>query len=367
MIIAGTPLPRSDHPLARAICQAAFRHAARAWDGGEAYGVATKAHGIAALANALRIESAEGAVKSYLARARIGNAPSVATCVHRYLAVKAGEGCREISISNHRICLARFCGRFGKHQPCAVTPVEIAAYLNQWPSETTRGSVWLVLREFFRWMVGIGLVQRNPVAAAMMRPRPTGDRHTFYKAAEARFILRSAIGTDQIGYWALTLFSGLRSAEISKLSKEADPWRWFDLREQVIHVPAHAAKVRARRSPMHPTLVAWLQWLREGGRPLWPKNCYLVTHRLRREIVARRLGVPVQNVPRRFNRMGFSNMARRAFIAHGLAQKGASYEEVARRAGNSENVIRCFYRRFVTRAKADLYFGLTPQRILASP
>lgn len=112
MIIAGTPLPRSDHPLARAVCHAALRHAVRAWDGGGTCGVATKAHGIAALANALRLGSAEGAVKSYLARVQIGNAPSVAACVHRYLAIKAGEGCRDITISNHRISLARFCGSF---------------------------------------------------------------------------------------------------------------------------------------------------------------------------------------------------------------------------------------------------------------
>ena len=109
---------------------------------------------------------------------------------------------------------------------------------------------------------------------------------------------------------------------------------------------------------MHPTLIPWLHFLHANARPFWPRRPALIAA-LRRQILLRRdPGLPV-----RYNRAGYSNLARRAFITYSLAEPHASYAETARRAGNSELIIRRYYRRPATPAQAAAYFNLTPSAL----
>ncbi len=352
-------MPGPGSAVAAAVCRAALRHACRTGR--------LPIHGhdpvleTVSLTAAYGLPSAEATLRAYVAQSLHASAPTVQDCVRQFMAVKAGEGCRLITLHGYRSCLRSFAKRFGARRPGTISALELADHLNHWESPTTRGNHWLKLREFYRWLIAVRYAWANPVPAAMAHPLPLGHRGLFYTPAEAGGILRRTFDTDQIGFWVLALFSGLRSMEIKRLSQQDNPWSWFNPLGRVIAVPAHAAKVKHRHSPMHPILPPWLEWLRRENRPFWPKNSERVLTQQRREVIGLRLGVPPDQVPERFNRLGYSNMARRAFITYGLALKGASYAEVARRAGNSENVIRVFYRRFATRQEAEAYFQLTPE------
>ncbi|MBP6505952.1 MAG: hypothetical protein KA257_00175 [Opitutaceae bacterium] len=283
--------------------------------------------------------------------------------IDTFLRSKARDGSSRETVSGYRKLLGILARDFGDRRIDLILPSEMASFLAQWRQPNTLCSYWRLAFHFFGWTAAMGYRQSNPVSRAMPRPVPTGGGGCYFTAKEARFILRQTMDTDEIGFWVLALFSGMRIVEIRRLQREAEPWRWFRVEDGIIDIPACAGKMRARRAAMHPVLTAWLQWMRQSERPFRPQNLLKGVRGLRRQVVARRLGVKVAIVPKRYNRLGYFNMARRAFISHALKLPGASYQEIAQRAGTSESMVRKYYRRPVTKQQAREYFYLIPNRI----
>jgi integrase len=292
-----------------------------------------------------------------------GAAPTFSDCIPVYLQSRINEGLQPLSIANDRAFLGAFARRFGDQPPGQIAPDEIATYLAQWSNQNSVRTYQMRAYTFFDWAVRMRYAVVNPILR-LAPIRPTQGRGRHYTPSEAGFILRQAVNTSLIGFWVLTLFSGMRISEIKRMRLAADPWRWFGLDHKYIDVPAANGKIRARRAAIHPTLWLWLKWLKARGQPLWPR---LLEHQLgaqKRKLIARSQGVPEARLPLYPNRLGYFNQGRRSFITYQLALPGASYLAVARCAGTSENMIRRYYRRDATLSEANAYFEHTPERIV---
>ena len=148
----------------------------------------------------------------------------------------------------------------------------------------------------------------------------------------------------------------MRTSEICRLQGMAMPWSLVRIGDRVIEVPAGNSKTRRRTIRINPVLRAWLRILKIEGVPFFPSaNPGQKIRQLRLRVLnqSREPGPLV----------GIFNMGRRSWIFYRLALPGASYAGVAASAGNSERMIRKYYRRRVTRRTARAYFHLTPDRI----
>ena len=282
-------------------------------------------------------------------------APLIRDCAREFLWSKANANRRPDTMNGYKTALTRLACRFGDRQPSAVTPRDIFDFLRPWRQPNTRSGWYHRLSTFFEWLVMKKYACTNPVAAGT-KPRGTGGNGSIYTPEEARELLRRARNTDQLGFWVLSLFAGMRTSEIERLQALASPWSLVRLGDAVIEIPAGHSKSRRRTIRMTPVLREWLRVLRRQGRPFHPSNDGA------RKI--RRLRYAVLREFRGSRRLtGAFNMGRRSFISYRLALARASYAEVAATAGNSERVIRKYYRRPVTRESARAYFRLTPARV----
>jgi len=286
----------------------------------------------------------------------IKEAPTLDTCRVEYLEMKALTGVRPPSLKGHRAGLAQFCARFGLRKPCEITPGDIAGFLGRWELSTTRASCSRRLYSFFAWMVTKGYAAHNPLQL-LPRPEFRAGSKDMYQAKEVRDILCRTWQTDQLGYWVLALFAGIRTTEIERIQASPNPWEFVRMNDGVVDIPAWLAKNRRRVIPINPTLRAWLRIVQLRRIPFFPKDAAKKIRRVRNTVLRMtRAG----NVPQ------CANMARRSYINYRLALPEASFAEVGQEAGNREPTLRKFYRRPTTRAAALEFWALTPRRIGAT-
>jgi hypothetical protein len=279
-------------------------------------------------------------------------APWLAGASAEFLAHKAAEGCRPATYVAYRAGLRRFAARTGNRPLVEITASDINAFLARSRHPITKRAAWIVLHRFFVWALRMRYRGDNPMEQAT-RPRLVVSRDgLIFTPAEARTILCRAKHTDAIGYWALALFSGLRTEEIKRLQRYPAPWALVRLSAGIIEVPSAMAKRRARVIPLLPVLRPWLQWIKRRRVPFYPPHGRMKISRLRRETLAHR-GARLSAAARQ-------NMARRSYICYRFGLPQASYGAIAAAAGNTEPTIRKYYRRTVTAVAAHEYFSLTP-------
>lgn len=279
-------------------------------------------------------------------------APSFRVCMAEYLQWKRNTNVRACTIHEYSSGLRRLGEYLGDRPLSAVTSRDIVDFLRPWTQPVTRHGWYRRLMTFFGWLVLKKYVPSNPVAELIKPPRHGGSG-TCLTLAEAQELLHRARHTDQIGYWALSLFAGMRTTEIKRLEAYSTPWSLVRLEDNMIEVPTGHSKTERRVIPISPVLRAWLLLVRRRGAPFYPNYSS-----------AQQIGVLRRSLIRQYRRIsglkGAFNLGRRSYISYRLALPRASYAETAIAAGNSERMIRQYYRRTVTRADARAYFNLTP-------
>lgn len=292
-------------------------------------------------------------------------APKLEQCVAEFLVTKRCEGVRAPSLRTYRSQLAKLVAQFGGEQPLAVTPKRFLEFFASLPSGSTRVALWRAASTFFRWTVRQRYAFDNPVELAVRRPcAGEGAQRFIFTPAETASVLRRAKHTPEIGFWVLALFSGLRVNEIRGLGAQDDPWACFNLDAGLISLPKSLAKTRGRQIRISPVLRQWLKWVQFTHSPLHPPNrpakCQWIRTLLvrTRGRIAKELDLPEGRRDERFY-----NIARRTYLSYRLALPGASYAEVSGEAGNSESVLRKYYRLQVSRRDALRYFRLFPGRL----
>lgn len=314
-----------------------------------------QAHGVSSILEAVRTYVTDHGVAC--------RAPRLPDCVEEFLVLKRAEGRAPSTLCGYTSKLRRFATEFSTRRPAELPPAELGQFLRRAEHPKTRLDWWNTLQTFYKWCVGVKYIAENPVPRVMMRPRSTAGAGLVLTPPEARTILTAVRDTDQLAFWCLGLFAGLRSTELRRLSREPDPWSIVRLESRVIDLPDHITKSGPRLVPISATLDAWLKLCRERECPFFPPNHFLKLRTLRELVLSPRTRVleaahRARGATYRGPIWGY-NIARRSHISYRLAA-GAIYSAVAREVGNTEAIIRSNYEHRVPGADAHAFLALTP-------
>jgi hypothetical protein len=315
-----------------------------------------------------QVPSLLDAVRAFRLRHAVNQAaPLVPECVEEFLTAKKVEGRSPVTLFGYTAQLRRFAATVGHLRPGEVTDAALQAAVLTPAHPRTRLTLWHTLRTFFRWCVSMRYVNADPLPRAVTKPRPPPGARLVLKVPEAAAILQHVAGTDQLGFWVLALFGGLRTEEIRRLQREAYPWEYVRLDDHVIDLPDHVTKTRARRVPMQPVLREWLKIVRAGNLPLMPRGHFTKCRTLRERILAPRVAAAraahLARAPGYRPPIWGYNIARRTYISYRIRLAGASYADVSEEVGNSEEILRAVYVQRTSRAEARAYFALTPAAV----
>ena len=288
-------------------------------------------------------------------------------------------------IRRRAVNLCKFLG--GDSKPAsAATPQDVSAFFASLKTgRQDRTNYRRVSNRWLGWAARNGWLPENPVAPAPKgkakeKPRTRGKAVTL-SPAEARGLLKSAIESGDlqvVSHLAISLFAGLRPEEfrgrikINKVSRTVTT-DWEDLREGMVHVKEECSKVRmGRQFDAHPTLTAWLNWIREQAPegslkgPIlsgywtarWRKWRQKHAKELLGNMSGRGKGIePGTMIDRR-------DVLRHTFGSCRLADT-KSATETAMEMGNSPDVVLQYYYDYKSLGKiATEFWSLTPSEVM---
>jgi len=243
------------------------------------------------------------------------SAPTIGACLDGFYIAKRVGKCASRTLHVYRLRLDRFASQFGSRQARSVTGKELAEYLAQWPNVSTRLTHWDTISTFFNWMVERRYLLENPLLKATYRPKKRKDARLIFTPDETRQILSAVKNTDQAGFWALSLFAGMRAREIMWLQEQPAPWKLVDRRRGVIDLSGYEAVWQRRRIPILPVLRAWLDWIKAFEVPFCPPNHWNKFKALRASVLPHRCPGSISASQGKSAPAKITAMARRSFIA----------------------------------------------------
>jgi integrase len=264
---------------------------------------------------------------------------SVAKAIEELVASKEAAGrsvqyCKDL---RHRL------SRLGKDFPSAtlatITTGDLDAWLTALPvAPGTRNTFRRDIRTLFSFAEKRGYCQAS-VAKNTERATDEDKPAAILTPTQASNLLGKC-GDDLIPYVSISLFAGLRAAELQKLD-----WTEIDLAEGHIEVTAAKSKTRKRRLvPIPENLRAWLEPLAQISGPVAP-----IGLRKRFDAVKEAAGFAVWE----------SNCMRHSFGSYRMAQ----CQDAAKTAfemGNSPQMVFAHYRELVKPKAALAYWGIMP-------
>lgn len=234
-------------------------------------------------------------------------------------------------------------GRFVKDHPDASVASFDSKELDTWLSGLnvaagTRNTFRRDLHTIFSLCVKRGYITTNPVLnteKAKVVSGPPG----ILTVAQTVTLLNSC-EADTLPFVAISLFAGLRAAEMGKLD-----WAEVDLEGGHIEVTAKKAKTARRRLiPISKNLAAWIQ-------PLAANNGSVVPVGLRKKFDAVKVRAGLSDWP--------PNAMRHSFASYRLAQCQDA-ARVSLEMGNSPQMIFQHYRELVREKEAKRYWQIMP-------
>jgi len=175
-------------------------------------------------------------------------------------------------------------------------------------------------------------------ASRLSKVRVAAKDNEIYTPEQFEMLLRAA-PDDLIPMLAIRAFSGIRAAELDRLS-----WDAVNLERRNIEVRATEAKTAARRLiPISDNLAAWIEPLMEEG-PIIPSSW----KRRDASELAKEIGIGWPN-----------NVLRHSFISYRVALTG-DVPRTALESGNSPDIIFRNYREVVDEEAAKKWFGIMP-------
>lgn len=256
---------------------------------------------------------------------------SVADAVKEFIVSKTAKGLRPRSLENLKARTYLIVERLGDQQTLCVTAHMLESCMPKGWSARSRINFLTVASGFMGWCVRRRYAARN-VAEDIERPLPPDRQPIILTQQEAKDLLdRTRLKeSDLVAYVALSLFAGLRNAEVRRIG-------WSDIRDGVVHVDAIKAKTRARRLvTVQPNLS---EWLKLGG--ILPVPC-----------IQKRWA---KIRPERWE----PDCMRRTFVSYHLAAFGSA-AATALEAGHTESVLFRHYRGIVKSTDAEIYWKIVP-------
>jgi integrase len=252
---------------------------------------------------------------------------------------KKTDGASERHLRDLRDRLKRFTADFGDKITATVTSSEIDDWLRGLAlSPQSRNNYRTVLASTFNFALKRGYVVVNPVQATA-KAKVVGGAPGILTVAQTVTLL-NACGADTLPFVAISLFAGLRAAEMEKLD-----WSEVDLEGGHIEVTAQKAKTARRRLvPISENLAAWIL-------PHASRKGSVVPVGLRKRFDAVKALAGLSEWP--------PNAMRHSFASYRLAhcQDAA---RVSLEMGNSPQMIFAHYRELVKTKDAARYWNIKP-------
>lgn len=215
-----------------------------------------------------------------------------------------------------------------------ITSAEIEQWLydNDWEAHTRRGHL-LTVRTMFNFAVSRLHIAGNP-AMGVDLPTPDDCEPRIHDPNQVRHVLQTALGIDPAlcRWMAIRYFAGLRASEAETLTDG-------EIDGEHIEVKAAKSKTRQRRLvTIQPNLREWLKLGSLPVRQLNDKHWRLV----------RAVGFECPQ-----------NVTRHSFVSYHLAQF-CDASRTALEAGHSQEMVFRNYRKVVTPAASQEFWGIVP-------
>ena len=264
---------------------------------------------------------------------------NVSDLVVELLNAKLADGVSKDHLDDLRVRLNRFAQTFGEQNAATVTTAQIDDWLRGLKlSPQSRNNYRTVINNLFNFAVSRGYATTNPTErtakAKVVRGAPE-----ILTCAQAVALL-NACEADTLPYIAISLFAGLRAAEMERLD-----WAEVDLDGGNIEVKSAKSKTGSRRLiPISDNLAAWI-------RPLARRNGPVAPVALRDRLDAAKARAGFKTWP--------ANALRHSFASYRLAHC-ADAARVSLEMGNSPQMIFAHYRELVKPKDAARYWTIKP-------
>ena len=276
--------------------------------------------------------------------------------VAELVALKRGAGKTAQYCRGLETRLDRFAKDHGSQAVALFDSKTLDAWLARLPAApATRNTFRRDLRTLFSFCEKRGYSTSNPAhgtEAAKMVDAPPGILTT----TEAAYLL--AASDREIRAWnAISLFAGLRTAELEKLD-----WQQVHLDSGLIEVLAKNTKTARRRLVrIEPNLMAWLATCAQPAGPVTPMNTIKRLNAARRRAGFGHLGSETKDE----HKSGLilkpwpKNAGRHSFGSYWLA-KHQDAAALALQMGNSPQIVFAHYRELVKPRDAERYWTIMP-------
>jgi len=265
------------------------------------------------------------------------------------LGVKRGRPLRQRSMEDLNARLGKFSTQFGELLVKDVVTNEVESWLhgNKW-SLQTRQNYYRILHTFFEFAVNNGYKAENPMKA-ISKPCPDDSVPGVLSLVQCESIISAAFRTEHdlglLGYVALGMYCGIRSAELERLD-----WSAVDLESRHVTISAKIAKARSIRNVDIP-----------DNAMLWLMRCQNRTGSIR----------PPQ-FRERFDKLrelaGIKEWPHNALRHSAGSYHFAFHEDSAKTASmlghTQDSVLFKHYRALTKKADAKVFYELVPDKVV---
>jgi integrase len=267
------------------------------------------------------------------------NSISVSEAMERLIASRQKSGRSERYCHDLRLRLKRFATDFQGTTVGTITARQLDEWLGNLPvAPGTRNTFRRDLRTLFSYCEKHGYCRTNE-AKKTERAKDV-DKPAGILTVQQTIALLNACDDDILPYVAVSLFAGLRAAEVQKLD-----WSEIDLDSGHIEVAAAKSKTSRRRLvPISDSLAAWL-------RPIARLRGAVTPERLRMRFDAVKAGARLQKWP--------PHAMRHSYGSYRLAQCHDA-ARVSLEMGNSPQMVFAHYRELVKPKDAERYWKIAP-------
>ena len=264
---------------------------------------------------------------------------TIAELCEQMQSAKMADGASAKHLSDLKSRLKRFALDFGQRNAATLTTVEVDEWLRALKlAPQGRNNYRAVIRSLFSYAVKRSYVITNP-AANTEKAKVVSDAPGILAIPECVSLL-TACNSDTLPFVAISLFAGLRAAEVQKLD-----WDEVDLEGGHIEVTASKAKTARRRLiPISSNLAKWLKPFADHKGAVVP-----VGLRKRFDAVKERAGLT--DWPQ--------NAMRHSYASYRLAECQDA-ARVSLEMGNSPQMIFAHYRELVKPKDAALFWKIVP-------
>jgi len=273
--------------------------------------------------------------------------PTVSEIVEKLVADAVSAGRREKTTEDLRYRLGKFTKSFGARKLSEISIEELGTWANDSKlSARSRRHILTKLSQLYRYAERRGWCEKN-IAAYITRPDVPDGEPGFLTVEQCAKLLECAPDQDLTAYVVLSLFAGIRVAELRRLT-----WDKVKLEQGVIIIDGSVAKTKARRIiELHATARAWLATCGKRTGPV----VEAVNFRKRLDALRKAAGLT----------KGWPENALRHTAATYTYAATQDAVRVAAMLGHSVDVLHRNYRGLATAKDAERFFALMPTGAVA--